>query len=218
MGTGGWEMEKNSEGVKGDRGRGCCVFSWSTSSLMLALICLGWKLSTRLEYRWRFLHHPSFFTSPPQAQVSCLHSVCATDFLPPLPLAAALLRPKFCILSDPSLHLTSPSLSCSSVYHLHYPALFLIPLAYFNLPSDKFLLSSRLSHQLFLIELLSAVLLGWSAPRHYSVSLFSPSPDLCGTQCWWAVKSRGVCFCVFLWHERLIWFCRGSYTARCSAV
>lgn len=51
---GGGEIGRKIEkGERGDRGRGWCVFSWSTSSLMLALICLGWKRSTRLEYWWR---------------------------------------------------------------------------------------------------------------------------------------------------------------------
>lgn len=52
-GGGGEIGRKIEKGERGDRGRGWCVFSWSTSSLMLALICLGWKRSTRLEYWWR---------------------------------------------------------------------------------------------------------------------------------------------------------------------
>lgn len=77
------------------------------------------------------------FTSPPPPcflSTHTLHSVCSTDFLPPVSLphfypphldspdAAALRRPKFflpaLISFYPSLHLTSLSFPCCSVYHL----------------------------------------------------------------------------------------------------
>ena len=161
---------KIEKGERGDRGRGWCVLSWSTSSLMLALICLGWKRSTRLEYWWRLLcalpSPPSLPTSlsssPPPFILSThtLHSVCSTDFLPPVSLSLSLPPPLFFFTpphlgslpmqlhsadpnfsshpSSPSIHLsiwprsTSPA-ARSITYRLHYPAPFLLPHVFFRL-------------------------------------------------------------------------------------
>lgn len=142
---------RNIEKVEpGDRGRGWCVFSWSTSSLMLALICLGWKLSTRLEYWWLLVRihpphpHPTvllsfylslIFTPSFILSTHTLHSVCSTDFLPPvsppfypphfssLPMQLHFADPNFpstpsLLFFYPSFHLTSLYLSHCSVYHL----------------------------------------------------------------------------------------------------
>lgn len=95
-------------------------------------------------------------SSPPPFILSShtLHSVCSTDFLPPvslppfypphlasLPDAAALRRPKFPFhLSSPSIHLciwprsTSPAAQ-SITYRLHYPAPFLLLLFAFFRPA-----------------------------------------------------------------------------------
>lgn len=60
---GGWGREEEWR-MGWQKERVVCP-SWSTSSLMLAHICLGWKLSTRLEYWWLLLcisrlHLPPF--------------------------------------------------------------------------------------------------------------------------------------------------------------
>ncbi len=116
------------EGEQGERGRRWCVFSLSTSSLMLALICLGWKLSTRLEYWWRLLCTPILLLS-----VSCsliltssplpfilsthtLHSVCSTDFLPPVSLPP-FHSPHLCSLPM-QLHIADPNFPSTPPLHL----------------------------------------------------------------------------------------------------
>lgn len=145
LGRGGEIGRKIEKGERGDRERGWCVFSWSTSSLMLALICLGWKLSTRLEYWWLLLRTP---LSPPPLflplshlhplHLSSLHILCILS----AQLISCLLSlsPLFTLLISafsrcsctsptqislpsllyfyPSLYLTSLYLSRFSVYHL----------------------------------------------------------------------------------------------------
>lgn len=213
---------------------------------MLALICLGWKLSTRLEYWCRLLCTPPplflpLFTSsspppPPPCFLSThtLHSVCSTDFLPPVSLphfypphldspdAAALRRPKFflpaLISFYPSLHLTSLSFPCCSVYHLpatlssstpppsclFQPAFLPIPLLISPSASPCILPVSSALAFCSLSFSICPLSCSFGLPPAYSVSL-SPSlslsglcrliPGLCGSRGWWDVKSE-VCICV----------------------
>lgn len=119
---------------------------------MLALICLGWKLSTRLEYWWLLLCTPRPPLLLPSFYLSLIFTpsiyplyTCATfcllnwfpaSFLSPpflpsssrlSPDAAALCRPKF--LSHPS----SPSLSFHPSFYL--TSLYLLRCSVYRLPA-----------------------------------------------------------------------------------
>lgn len=128
---------------------------------MLPLICLGWKLSTRLEYWWWLLcTHPPLFlplftsSSPPSSHVFPLHILYILSaqlisyLLSLLPIFLILtLFPMQLHFADPNFASTPPLPSIhlctcprslfpaaqSMTYHLHYQAQFLFPLAYFNL-------------------------------------------------------------------------------------
>lgn len=130
---------------------------------MLPLICLGWKLSTRVEYWWWLLcTHPPLFlplftsSSPPFSHVFPPHILyilsaqlisCLLSLLPIFTLLILTLFPMQLHFADPNFASIPPLPSIrlcmwprslfpaaqSITYHLHYQAQFLFPLPYFNL-------------------------------------------------------------------------------------